>query len=152
MIAERPEAVAELLDAVDDEGAHRGDVQRAGERLADADRPLEAVVVILGDIKARGGVELYRAVVEDRGGGQPALFDDLGIEVRLERRAGLARGIGAVDRGGGGIEADAADIGEHVAGSIVEDDDRSEEHTSELQSLMRISYAVFCLNKKKKNH
>src|SRR3546814_4117540 len=26
--------------------------------------------------------------------------------------------------------------------------DRSEEHTSELQSLMRISYAVFCLNKK----
>src|SRR3546814_8878157 len=30
-------------------------------------------------------------------------------------------------------------------------DGRSEEHTSELQSLMRISYAVFCL-KKKKNH
>src|SRR3546814_12364880 len=28
---------------------------------------------------------------------------------------------------------------------------RSEEHTSELQSLMRISYAVFCLNKKKDN-
>src|SRR3546814_7081218 len=28
---------------------------------------------------------------------------------------------------------------------------RSEEHTSELQSLMRISYAVFCLKKKKKN-
>src|SRR3546814_2151931 len=29
--------------------------------------------------------------------------------------------------------------------------ERSEEHTSELQSLMRISYAVFCLKKKKKN-
>src|SRR3546814_9383719 len=29
------------------------------------------------------------------------------------------------------------------------DDARSEEHTSELQSLMRISYAVFCLKKKK---
>src|SRR3546814_5010050 len=29
---------------------------------------------------------------------------------------------------------------------------RSEEHTSELQSLMRISYAVFCLKKKKYNH
>src|SRR3546814_8939821 len=28
---------------------------------------------------------------------------------------------------------------------------RSEEHTSELQSLMRISYAVFCLKKKKHN-
>src|SRR3546814_9196864 len=32
----------------------------------------------------------------------------------------------------------------------VEACDRSEEHTSELQSLMRISYAVFCLKKKKK--
>src|SRR3546814_7324288 len=31
-------------------------------------------------------------------------------------------------------------------------DARSEEHTSELQSLMRISYAVFCLKNKKKNH
>src|SRR3546814_9169612 len=30
-------------------------------------------------------------------------------------------------------------------------EDRSEEHTSELQSLMRISYAVFCLQKKKHN-
>src|SRR3546814_8682266 len=30
--------------------------------------------------------------------------------------------------------------------------DRSEEHTSELQSLMRISYAVFCLKKKKNKH
>src|SRR3546814_1896871 len=29
--------------------------------------------------------------------------------------------------------------------------DRSEEHTSELQSLMRISYAVFCLKKKTRN-
>src|SRR3546814_7528133 len=34
-------------------------------------------------------------------------------------------------------------VGQHVA-------DRSEEHTSELQSLMRISYAVFCLKNKKK--
>src|SRR3546814_3734223 len=32
------------------------------------------------------------------------------------------------------------------------DDDRSEEHTSELQSLMRISYAVFCSKKKTKQH
>src|SRR3546814_1679056 len=30
--------------------------------------------------------------------------------------------------------------------------DRSEEHTSELQSLMRISYAVFCLTKKTRKH
>src|SRR3546814_5546368 len=34
---------------------------------------------------------------------------------------------------------------------LVGRDPRSEEHTSELQSLMRISYAVFCLKKKKLN-
>src|SRR3546814_5202295 len=37
-----------------------------------------------------------------------------------------------------------------VAGEGEECRQRSEEHTSELQSLMRISYAVFCLKKKKK--
>src|SRR3546814_1169647 len=36
------------------------------------------------------------------------------------------------------------------ATSFVERKPRSEEHTSELQSLMRISYAVFCLKKKTK--
>src|SRR3546814_5831473 len=38
-----------------------------------------------------------------------------------------------------------------VSGTVVVVDgaERSEEHTSELQSLMRISYAVFCLKKKK---
>src|SRR3546814_6085971 len=43
--------------------------------------------------------------------------------------------------------------GEVVAERCVENmrHARSEEHTSELQSLMRISYAVFCLKKKKKN-
>src|SRR3546814_7119589 len=38
-------------------------------------------------------------------------------------------------------------VGKHIAS--LQRADRSEEHTSELQSLMRISYAVFCLKKKK---
>src|SRR3546814_6794460 len=37
------------------------------------------------------------------------------------------------------------------ANRLDSDPTRSEEHTSELQSLMRISYAVFCLKKKNKN-
>src|SRR3546814_1545318 len=40
-----------------------------------------------------------------------------------------------------------ADMGDPLCGAAV-DTLRSEEHTSELQSLMRISYAVFCLKKK----
>src|SRR3546814_4745417 len=47
-------------------------------------------------------------------------------------------------------------VGDEVATRAVEPAEidamvRSEEHTSELQSLMRISYAVFCLKKKKNN-
>src|SRR3546814_4524700 len=34
--------------------------------------------------------------------------------------------------------------------TVIDGESRSEEHTSELQSLMRISYAVFCLKKKRK--
>src|SRR3546814_3831166 len=45
-----------------------------------------------------------------------------------------------------GDPARGGDAGGTRAGVVA----RSEEHTSELQSLMRISYAVFCLKKKKK--
>src|SRR3546814_2531952 len=45
------------------------------------------------------------------------------------------------------IGIDAENFAETVKGDVA----RSEEHTSELQSLMRISYAVFCLKKKNKN-
>src|SRR3546814_6444825 len=45
--------------------------------------------------------------------------------------------------GGGAIDRSA-----HGVLIILNHEDRSEEHTSELQSLMRISYAVFCLKKK----
>src|SRR3546814_5965607 len=52
------------------------------------------------------------------------------------------QGIGLVGAVLGGIWACRRDV-RHCARA------RSEEHTSELQSLMRISYAVFCLKKKK---
>src|SRR3546814_6665638 len=45
--------------------------------------------------------------------------------------------------------ADALVVGYGLVVGRHQADDRSEEHTSELQSLMRISYAVFCLKKKK---
>src|SRR3546814_5186803 len=50
--------------------------------------------------------------------------------------------------GMGWIVGDLNDQGA-VGNALAGDADRSEEHTSELQSLMRISYAVFCLKKTK---
>src|SRR3546814_2545530 len=46
--------------------------------------------------------------------------------------------------------AASGDSQDASAAATMLDFERSEEHTSELQSLMRISYAVFCLKKKKK--
>src|SRR3546814_6473811 len=61
----------------------------------------------------------------------------------LAGRAQCVRGVeGAVVRQGQ-RQARPAGTGRAVGGTL-----RSEEHTSELQSLMRISYAVFCLKKK----
>src|SRR3546814_2449276 len=57
-----------------------------------------------------------------------------------------ARGRGGLGRGRGGGKRGNPDVLRRPAGMI-----RSEEHTSELQSLMRISYAVFCLKKKKQH-
>src|SRR3546814_3566128 len=80
----------------------------------------------------------------------------------LEGRHGAAQAVGLGRREAGGDDGDlhglfleqrhAEGLLQHLPqllGGIV---DRSEEHTSELQSLMRISYAVFCLKKKTKQN
>src|SRR3546814_9977323 len=72
--------------------------------------------------------------------------------LRAARVAQLSQRIGLylADPLAGDVEL-LADFLEGVVGVHVDAEaHRSEEHTSELQSLMRISYAVFCLKKKKK--
>src|SRR3546814_4916191 len=66
--------------------------------------------------------------------------DVLEVTRRIERGAGSAYRMN-------GRDVRAKDVGLLFADAAT----RSEEHTSELQSLMRISYAVFCLKKKRKN-
>src|SRR3546814_10299560 len=73
----------------------------------------------------------------------------MGLEYLLFRRGPLSM---APSQLGAFTKSDPAretpDLQYHVQPLSL--DKRSEEHTSELQSLMRISYAVFCLKKKKK--
>src|SRR3546814_3566507 len=84
------------------------------------------------------------------------------MQLSMDRAAGctLTRRMPARSAGGG-IGGDAqcgcspsktATSPESAARSSALNGPRSEEHTSELQSLMRISYAVFCLKKKTKNN
>src|SRR3546814_5062656 len=98
---------------------------------------------LLAQLSARAGGE----VMVERAASRPwasALFQGRRHVIALtlagpdaaERRAAFAEGI---------EEAEWSLSGHFVADIGI---DRSEEHTSELQSLMRISYAVFCLKKK----
>src|SRR3546814_2419861 len=86
----------------------------------------------------------------------------LGVFAGGNVRAGVAQAVAVADRSVagfgtdcdcGGVRLEALfDLGGLLrTGNGCETgsgEDRSEEHTSELQSLMRISYAVFCMNKK----
>src|SRR3546814_6303030 len=113
-----------------------------------ADRHREVVDFIRGQHPAGGdfpGVEDLAAQRQDR------------LEVLVAGLARAAAGRVAFDQeqlGAREVLADA--VGELAGqggalGDLLAGDLRSEEHTSELQSLMRISYAVFGLKKKKKN-
>src|SRR3546814_3026763 len=71
--------------------------------------------------------------------------DDEGVET-----TDVAQGLDDVRRRAAAASQDGADTGQQF--TRIERLARSEEHTSELQSLMRISYAVFCLQKKQPNN
>src|SRR3546814_8622499 len=113
-----------------------GDAGRDRRRLEGIDlvrRHHDRFVETVAIARAQNGIadDPGRAVGRD--------IDDLDREIRIPRaRRDLQN---RVDE-----PADLHRLLERLAGV----DERSEEHTSELQSLMRISYAVFCLKKKKK--
>src|SRR3546814_6627095 len=90
---------------------------------------------------------LFRSIVGDviigKEGGADALDGAHRVEERVRVEIMLRRTVGFEEvavAAEGLVEVDLLAVGQHRA--------RSEEHTSELQSLMRISYAVFCLKKK----
>src|SRR3546814_5228795 len=91
---------------------------------------------------ARGGDEQIDAAAHIR----PVLVDAGAAEHGRDRKP---REFGVFARIVGDLRGQFARRGEHEHPAVI--GQRSEEHTSELQSLMRISYAVFCLKKKKKN-
>src|SRR3546814_1641734 len=92
---------------------------RADLAAAASDERRSAPKAPSDDVRVRSREQLHRA---------DALVNDFRARVRSDLRTHVARG------------------GELVDSAV--DALRSEEHTSELQSLMRISYAVFCLKKK----
>src|SRR3546814_9772086 len=74
---------------------------------------------------------------------------EIGLPHRMDRKPVAAACFGRVERHHRARIVHRHD--DRAVGDAGLLEDRSEEHTSELQSLMRISYAVFCLKKKKNN-
>src|SRR3546814_7191370 len=96
-----------------------------------AGRPLVAGRYSVGQVRPRQGESGDAA--DRKGGGDGRIQRPALCRVSLQRvlrRSRVPAGSTGLGRGGGAARR------------------RSEEHTSELQSLMRISYAVFCLKKK----
>src|SRR3546814_2884641 len=119
-----------------------GGAQHAGAPLLSAIRPRPGQSVIgvvdfqdVARVEVPAGPLPVAVVAPGQRGDQPAVGRRLiGIsEAGAQRLKDLGSAGGAAHR-------------RHVGGKLM----RSEEHTSELQSLMRISYAVFCLKKKNK--
>src|SRR3546814_6636053 len=86
----------------------------------------------------------YTTLFRSEDGGEARHSSVLVARRKLVEKGGKAGAKRGVDLGEPGVDAECGEAGDRIFG------DRSEEHTSELQSLMRISYAVFCLKKKKK--
>src|SRR3546814_4352204 len=85
------------------------------------------------------------------------LYDMAALDIIVREAGGTFTSLdGAAGPFGGNALASNGHLHEAALGFLgsaaVNEGLRSEEHTSELQSLMRISYAVFCLKKKKNTH
>src|SRR3546814_3544497 len=121
--------------------ASRGDLLRSIPEFW-ARRQTEPV---LAYAKASGGgaIDKIRAVADFLAREDPDRYDNA-MRAWAQFDAGVARAVAEIDARHMGF---AAELFEQAG---LDREDRSEEHTSELQSLMRISYAVFCLKNKKK--
>src|SRR3546814_4320901 len=116
--------------------------QRAGDAQADRTGLAGGAAAAGGDedVEALGVLGQLERLAHDHARG-------LAAEELVERTLvdGDLAGAAAQEHAGGGGLATAGAV-------ILGDCHRSEEHTSELQSLMRISYAVFCLKNKNTIH
>src|SRR3546814_6382279 len=116
--------------------------RRADRECADADqRRLERGGAAAGQSPVRTALVRFAGGVEPRAQTHPAHALPPGARAARDRRRG------AVGRGAARRLASRRPARPDAA--VARCRGRSEEHTSELQSLMRISYAVFCLKKKK---
>src|SRR3546814_5714734 len=113
------------------------------ERILDRLRRGQQRVEVLRDLLRYRQRLVHRACDGHVDAAQPPAGRGIGQQVVGQQRVQVLHRVA--------VETDLPRLlDQHLDGSLVVE--RSEEHTSELQSLMRISYAVFCLKQKQITH
>src|SRR3546814_4153073 len=118
----------------------RLDILAQPEGVVDGGVDVAAGDGVADTVEAEAAVRVAHRLLRPAGG-ERVVVD--GAEVGAER---LQIEVEVVERQSAVLDHELVDLARLHAVGI-----RSEEHTSELQSLMRISYAVFCLTKKQTN-
>src|SRR3546814_2624553 len=109
------------------------DMHRAAHAVADRPHAVDAGVAVFVDLDHAALVELHAGAIGQQAAARGAAADRDQQLVERDRLLAVLVGVGD----------------DHfLLLALAGDFGRSEEHTSELQSLMRNSYAVFCLKKK----
>src|SRR3546814_2426720 len=116
------------------------DLVAAGATVQDV-----VAAVAVQDVVAAVAVQEIVAVAAPNDLVAAPAIDDVDAAAAIVRRVAVFAVIDAQDV----EERETSECHGHVPPEVMDVRRRSEEHTSELQSLMRISYAVFCLKKKK---
>src|SRR3546814_9391626 len=135
--AENAQAANQLAvaarDTAEKGGSVVGDAVAAVSRIEDSAKKISDIVGLIDEIAFQTNLLALNASVE-------------------AARAGEAgKGFAVVAQEVRALAQRSANASKDIKALISESNARSEEHTSELQSLMRISYAVFCLKKKNTN-
>src|SRR3546814_9115153 len=136
-----------LIDAPWQIWSHHKNMRMSREDVKQENKESEGDPHVKGRIRQQQRAMARRRMMSEVPGADVIVTNPTHYAVALAYKDGQGGAPRVIAKGSGLVAAKIREIGaEHTVPELSAPPLRSEEHTSELQSLMRISYAVFCLN------